>query len=219
MNMKTGSSGSLLALLCLALLQFCPHQGLADPTDGFISLPLKSSSFEIQRPYNLPVSDRYSFTNGVHKLWVLSTDKPHNPNSKTAPRTEIRIRGYDYSSGVWQFEGYGYVPKGTTGVSIMQIFGGSNQATTMMMKVYDGSLRYYSKTVLVPGIHDRWFRLNVIHDVGAKKVRIFVDGVQKLVEDDHGGESHYFKFGVYAQDGSSSYMESRWKDIKVLKKT
>lgn len=37
------------------------------------------------------------------------------------PRTEIRITGYDYSLGVWQFEGHAYVPKGTSGVTIVQI--------------------------------------------------------------------------------------------------
>ena len=28
-----------------------------------------------------------------------------------------------YTAGVWQFEGYGYVPAGTSGVSVMQVFG------------------------------------------------------------------------------------------------
>ncbi|CAK9139391.1 unnamed protein product [Ilex paraguariensis] len=65
---------------------------LVDPTEGFISLPLKESNFEIQRPYNLPIDQRYSFIDGVRKLWVYKTDKPHKPTSPTHPRTEIRIR-------------------------------------------------------------------------------------------------------------------------------
>ncbi|XXG65141.1 hypothetical protein AAC387_Pa05g2920 [Persea americana] len=66
--------------------------GASDPTDGFIPLPLNSSNFDIQRPYNVPVRRRYSFIHGVHRLWVFSTDKPHSLASKTSPRTEIRIR-------------------------------------------------------------------------------------------------------------------------------
>lgn len=66
--------------------------GASDPTDGFISLPLNSSNFGIQRPYNVPVRHRYSFIHGVHRLWVFSTDKPHSLTSKTSARTEIRIR-------------------------------------------------------------------------------------------------------------------------------
>jgi hypothetical protein len=46
---------------------------------------------------------------------------------------------------VWQFEGYGYVPSGTTGVSIMQVFGAGAHATTLMLHVYDGALRYYDR--------------------------------------------------------------------------
>lgn len=70
-----------------------------------------------------------------------------------------RTQGYDCSSGVWQFEGYGYVSCGTTGVCIMQVFGASSHATTLMLRVYDGSLYYYREKLLVPSICDRWFRL------------------------------------------------------------
>ncbi|KAL5714916.1 hypothetical protein ACHQM5_016817 [Ranunculus cassubicifolius] len=189
------------------------------PTRGFISLPIHNSTLAIQRPYDIPECERSSYVNGVHKLWVYSTDKPHSLISQTRPRSEIRITGYDYSSGVWQFEGYGYVPSGTSGVCIMQVFGASSpHATTIMLRVYNGSLTYYQEQVLVPDIYDRWFRLNVIHDVGASKVKVFIDRVLKLEVDGRGGKSHYFKCGVYAQNNASHYMESRWKRIKVLKK-
>jgi hypothetical protein len=79
-------------------------------------------------------------------------------------------RGYNYLSGVWQFEGYGYVPDGMSGVCIMQVFGASHpHATTLMLRVYNGSLMYYRGPVLVPHIYNRWFRLNVIHDVDATR--------------------------------------------------
>ncbi|XP_058078553.1 citrate-binding protein-like [Magnolia sinica] len=218
---KDTSSIFPLAVASITLLWIHGAFGWAsnDPTYGFVPVPLNDSNFDIQKPYNLPVSERYSFVDGVHRLWVLSTDKPmSNTTNNTSPRTEIRIRGYDYSSGVWQFHGYGYVPNGTPGVCIMQLFGAIGHATTVMMRVYNGSLTYYRYQVVVPNIYDRWFRLNVIHDVGAKRVSIFIDGVLKLEVDDRGGASHYFKCGVYAQGNRSHYMESRWKDIKVLKK-
>ncbi|XP_077232187.1 citrate-binding protein-like [Tasmannia lanceolata] len=214
-----GYSCFVLALFYIVLLHLCTQRAKgADPTAaGFTSLPLNSSNFVIQRPYDLPQSARYSFINGVHRLWVYSTDKPHSPTSKTKPRTEIRIVGYDYSSGVWQFEGHGFVPNGTTGVCVMQLFGAYGHATTLMMRVYNGTLTYY-RTPIILDIYDRWFRLNVIHDVGAGEVWVFIDGVLKLKAPDHGGASHYFKCGVYAQDKDSNYMESHWKGIKVLKK-
>ncbi|KAL5999947.1 hypothetical protein ACLOJK_034624 [Asimina triloba] len=211
----------IISLLCCTCI--CIHGALGGPSDhdpalGFVSLPLNSSNFHLHKPYDLPESARYSFIDGVHRLWVYSTDKPLSRFSNTNPRSEIRIRGYDYSSGVWQFEGYGFVPNGTSGVCIMQLFGAAIHSTTVMMRVYNGSLTYYKNPIVVPYIYDRWFRLNVIHDVGAKIVSIFIDGVLKLTVPDRGGAFHYFKCGVYEQDNSSYYMESRWKDIKVLKK-
>ncbi|KAF5458013.1 hypothetical protein F2P56_022080 [Juglans regia] len=212
----------LLPFSCLFQLMISFHTCASKPIDltkGFISLPLNRSNLVVQKPYDVPENHRYSFTNGVHKLWVYSTDKPHSPASKTNPRTEIRVQGYDYSSGVWQFEAYGYVPCGTSGVCVMQVFGSSPpHATTLMLRVYNDSLSYYRAPVLVPKIYDTWFRLNVIHDVEASNVKVYIDGILKYEASGRGGKSHYFKCGVYAQNDDSFYMESRWKGIKVLKK-
>ncbi|KAJ6793270.1 citrate-binding protein-like [Iris pallida] len=189
----------------------------ADPTDGFTAVPLSDQNFEIEWPYNLPRSDRYSYVDGVHKFWVYSTDKPLRPDSTTKPRSELRIRGYDYSSGVWQFEGYGFVPNGTTGTSVMQIHRFS-PSTVLMLKVYDAQLRFYTRQVVESDIYDRWMRINVIHDVDANKLAVYVDGVRRLETDGNGASLFDFKCGVYTQTEPSHYMESRWRDIRVLKK-
>lgn len=76
---------------------------VVDPTDGFVSLPLNQSNFEIQRPYDVPVDQRYSYVDGVHKMWVFKTDKPHFPNSNTKPRTEIRIQVIMYNGAIDYF--------------------------------------------------------------------------------------------------------------------
>ncbi|CAI0436509.1 unnamed protein product [Linum tenue] len=290
-----------------------------DTTLGFTDLPFNTSYYHLHKPYDLPETQRYSFAGGVHRLWVYATDKPYRRGSPTKPRTElmisgyvynsgiwqiegqafvpngtngacilqvfggsgevghrttlmlrvyngsltyyrspvlvpsifdrwfrvnvihhvaaallevyvdgvlltthprseIKIQGYTYSSGIWQFEGQGYVPKGTNGVCIMQVFGATRRATSLMLRVYNGSLMYYQRAVIVPEIFDRWFRLNVIHDVEAAALEVYVDGVLLLVVADHGGKSHYFKFGVYGQNNMSDCMESRWKGIRVLYK-
>ncbi|MCD7461705.1 hypothetical protein HAX54_046839 [Datura stramonium] len=203
----------ILQLIAIEKNLFCK----ADPTDGFTPIALSQSNFQIQKPYDVPVNQRYSFIDGVHKLWVFNTDKPHTPTSQTKPRTEIRITGHDYSSGVWQFEANGYVPSGTSGVSIMQVFGASPTATTLMLRVYNGDLTYYRQTI-EPNIYNRWFRLNVIHDVGASKLKVYINGVLKHEASGRGGDQHYFKFGVYGQDNESNRMESRWRGVKLFKK-
>ncbi|KAK6922876.1 Alginate lyase 2 [Dillenia turbinata] len=212
-----------LAILFLSVIQLMiPYHTMAqtpmDPTRGFTEQKLDESNFVIQKPYDIPVDKRYSFVDGVHKLWVYSTDKPHTPTSNTNPRTEIRISGYDYSSGVWQFEGYGYMPNNTSGVCVMQVFGASPHATTLMLRVYNGTLSYYRNPVLIPDVYDKWFKLNVIHDVEGSKVQVYINGILKYEASGRGGKSHFFKCGVYAQDDDSFYMESQWKDIKIFKK-
>ncbi|OWM90752.1 citrate-binding protein-like [Punica granatum] len=191
----------------------------ADPTDGFTPVPLQNGNFVLEKPYNVPLTDRYSHVDGVNKLWVYNHDKPFKPGSDTRPRTEIRIKGCDYSSGVWQFEGYAYVPRGTSGVTIMQIHGAAEGATTLQLRIYNGVMRYYKYDLVATDLYDKWFRLNVIHDVGKGKLTVFIDGEQKYEGHDQGPGDLYFKCGVYAApEKSSNYMESRWRDIKIYKK-
>jgi hypothetical protein len=131
-----------------------------------------------------------------------------------------------YSSGVWQFEGEVYVPAGTTGASIMQIFGAApeRQATTLMLHVYDGNLTFYHdlQRVLAEDIYDRWIRLNVIHDVAASNITVYIDGDERLSYRGPGAPCapHYFKFGVYKQSHHqpSFLMESRWRNVAVFTK-
>ncbi|CAI0380035.1 unnamed protein product [Linum tenue] len=99
----------------------------------------------------------------------------------------------------------------------MQVFGASEHASTLMVRVYGGNLAIYRSKVL-PDIYDRWFRLNVIHNVDDGEVKVYVDRSLVYKGPDHGGKSHYFKFGVYAQNDDSRLMESRWKGIKILRK-
>lgn len=135
----------------------------------------------------------------------------------------VSIQGYDYSSGVWQFEGYAFVPKGTSGVTIVQIHGAAHGATSLQLRMYDdggiGDVRYYKYDLVASDLYDKWFRVNIIHNVDKGKIKVFIDGVEKFVVKDQGPGDLYFKFGVYAAPANSSnYMESRWKDIKLYKK-
>ncbi|KAF8750609.1 hypothetical protein HU200_012328 [Digitaria exilis] len=147
--------------------------GGTNPTAGFEKVELVDGNFRVQSPYNVPESQRFRYRNGVRTFWVYKDDMPFNTATHTNPRTEVKISDHDYSSGVWQFEGYGYVPSGTSGVSVMQIHNqeDAEHSTVLMLHVYDGVLRFYSGAAVEPDIYDRWFRLNVVHDVGASTAR------------------------------------------------
>ena len=82
-----------MPLLLLALS--CATQGAnaaaCDPTTGFITVPLTDAQLPVQRPYDVPLEQRYELVNGKRPMWVYCTDKPHSPASHTRPRTEIRM--------------------------------------------------------------------------------------------------------------------------------
>ncbi|CAO2143393.1 unnamed protein product [Urochloa humidicola] len=190
-------------------------------TAGFRRVKLTESQFVVQKPYDVPLHERYEQSGGVRRMWVFSTDKPISSSHPGGARTEIKINKI-YSSGVWQFEGDMFVPSGTSGASVMQIFGAATHATTLMLHVYGGQLTYYHdlSKVLAPRVYGRWVRLNVVHDVARANVTVFVDGVKKLSAPGQGGKEHYFKFGVYKQSHHqpSRRMESRWKNVAVYTK-
>lgn len=127
------------------------------------------------------------------------------------------MQGLDYSSGAWQFEGYGYIPNGTSGANILQIHGAASGATTFMLRVYNGDLKYYIYDSIETDVYDKWIRYNLIHNVDGGKVTLFIDGVQKFETNDHGPGDLYFKCGVYTQANASYYMESRWKNVTIYK--
>ncbi|KAG6784032.1 hypothetical protein POTOM_009715 [Populus tomentosa] len=143
-------------LLILALVGSLENLNLvcsaADPTDGFTPAPLTEANFELQKPYNIPLNDE----DGGRHMWVL-----------------------DYTSGAWQFEGYGFLPNGTSGVTVAQKHGAAEDASTLILRIYDGNLRYYSGDLVATGLYDRWFRPNTIHDVDGDWVTLYVDGEQK----------------------------------------
>ncbi|KAK3043877.1 hypothetical protein RJ639_000576 [Escallonia herrerae] len=175
--------------------------GGADLTDGFTLVPLTDQNIKLQKPYDKPLYD-----DGVRSL--CSNDKPFKPDSGTRPRTEACICSFPSMHSTDKPSTLTYI--GTSGATIMQIFGARDVATTLKLRIYDGDIKYYKFDVVAADMCDKWFRLNVIHNVNEGK---------KFVVNERGPGDHYFKFGAYAAPANSSnYMESRWKEIKIYKK-
>jgi len=62
-------------------------------TSGFVQVELTESNFKVQRPYDVPENQRYSYDNvtGVRTFLVYAGDKPFNTVTGTNPRTEVRL--------------------------------------------------------------------------------------------------------------------------------
>ena len=92
MNWSNNYKGLIVVMILLGFLKdqyhFC---NAADPTDGFTLVPLKPQNFKLDKPYNEPLKNRYSYKDGVRRFWIYNRDKPFKPSSTTRPRTEVRI--------------------------------------------------------------------------------------------------------------------------------
>jgi hypothetical protein len=181
----------------------------------------KPFTFALHTPYDLPESDRHSFdaATNTHTFWVIRGDKPHEPPpNTTGARSELRMNN-DYKSGNHQFEADVFVVSGTNGASVMQVFGGVTNATSIMLFAYPdngGSVKRYNGPELIKAmIYDKWWHLNVIHEAnggGIGKIRVYADGQLAGTFDDRGNATHYFKCGVYNNSGQRA--ESRFRNIK-----
>ncbi|KAF7104478.1 hypothetical protein CFC21_105372, partial [Triticum aestivum] len=146
---------------------------------------------------------------GLLRRQALPRQQPHQA------ALEILLN-ITYSSGVWQFEGYN---RGIRDAGVRP--GRPPRNTTLMLHVYGGRLVYYNDETKVVDrhIYDWWFRLNLVHNIQASALTVFIDGDETLIVPGYGSDFHYFKFGVYTQTNPSHYMESRWRDLKVYTKT
>ncbi|GMN66168.1 hypothetical protein TIFTF001_035231 [Ficus carica] len=199
---------------------------MAAPTDGFTAVNLvRPNNFQLHKPYDQPAQNRYSGATlspsckAVQPNLAQKCEFRYSFTSSFSYHRMHKFRGYDYTSGVWQFEGHFVVPSGTTGACIFQVFGaGNGQATTLQLRVYGGNLMIYNSQTIASNIYGKWFKLNVIHDVGNSRVTVFLDDEQKAVVSGRGPSTFYFKYGVYVQEGSSNYMQSDWFGIRVLRR-
>ena len=193
------------------------NQAVAAPTDGWTT---KSWTYTIHKPYNLSVGSRFTYSGGVWTMWVNLTDAPFESGSSTLPRTEMRWNN-NYTSGNRMWDGDVYVPSGTYGTNIQQVFGGTESSTASMVRVYSpngGELRRYSDGVLMTQAYDKWINVKVAHDANNNQIKIYVANTLIRTDADRGNGDHYFKNGVYTQAGASNRMECRFRNLKQWQK-
>jgi len=188
--------------------------GGGGPTNGWTQA---SWTYRIHKPWNLSVSDRFSYSNGVWRMWVFSSDASHQEGNTTAPRTEMRW-DIDYTSGQRMFDGDVYIPSPTSGVCFQQVFGGSSSATSNMTLIRNGVVTHYNNEVIRTNGWDNWWNLKVSHDADGNVIRIYDNDVLKFTGADHGNATHYFKNGVYSNTSPSSRMESQWRNLKLWRR-
>ncbi|MDX2937880.1 polysaccharide lyase family 7 protein [Streptomyces ipomoeae] len=189
----------------------------ADPTDGWTQT---SFAYSWQKPWNLDLADRHSYSGGVHRMWVHATDKPFEEGSTTDPRTEMRWKN-DYKTGDRMWDADVCLPSGSDGASFVQILRSvrpsGTPATDIMLNVYDtdgGTVRRYDGTVLRTNAYDTWFNVKIAHAAssGTGTIKVYFDDSLVLTVADRGPATRYFKNGVY--NHGSGRVEARFRDIR-----
>jgi hypothetical protein len=172
-------------------------------------------TFNVQSPYTLPQSDRYSFSNGVYHLWVYSNDPPFQSTSTTLPRTEQRFTP-DYTNGEIQYQATMMTTTNVNAFCVFQIHTGDAEedaygSTTFMLFWYasdGGSVHDYDGTELANNLSGQWFTVNADHNMNTHVITIYINGREVWTQLDNNAGDFYFKDGVYMQNGASDYMEN-----------
>lgn len=164
------------------------------------------------------VHTRHTEVNGVTYMWAYSTDPM--PYGGSGPRSEMRFQN-EYTSGSRQFEADCYSASGSE-YTTFQIFGATGSATATLLTVKGNSLvRDDNPNVVLASNFRTYVRLNVIHYVSTHMIEVWVNGSKIATYADRGAPSngaYYHKCGVYGQPDMTSYIESRFKNIKHYRK-
>jgi ricin-type beta-trefoil lectin protein len=180
-----------------------------------------SAGYGVQKPYDLPLSSRFSWSNGVFTMWVYGTDKPFSSGSGTGPRTEVRVDTWAQQTRENMLEADVML---ITSVKycLFQVKSNTN-GEPVYLQVADpgypaGTIRQGGGTEILatPGVNN-WFHLNASFNPATGARGVWINGVRKL---GNGGPNSardfYFKFGVYDNiSGSTSDLsKDSYKNVK-----
>jgi MYXO-CTERM domain-containing protein len=147
---------------------------------------------------------KYTNENGIETFSTQPGDE----------RSEARIVN-DHRTGTWQFEGWVNVKAGVNGGCIHQVF------KFLMIVAYPndgGEFRQHSyQKLAATGMYDKWVRVNTIHDPGAGKADVYIDGTWRGMTESKspGPEGWYHKYGIYNSSGTRPVVQ--WRNVRFFK--
>lgn len=190
--------------------------GARAQTNGFQIIP---DSYTVQKPWNLPVSDRFAVTNGVYTCWVYGTDQPFSQGSGTGPRTEMRWQTWTNQAVPNQLAFDELFSAGTSHTCVHQIKsddkGDGSGGEALYLQVNEaGTLRNSTGTDFASGIANTWYHINSIYDPATGDGQLYYNGSQVATVTGYTWPNGqwYFKTGVY-DNGMPTNAEA-WVQIK-----
>jgi hypothetical protein len=205
----------------------CP----GDPTEGWTEY---QDSFNIQRPYDVPINTRFSIIGGIYNFWVFPDDAPHSPTANGRnPRTEARYggtadraTGRNFQSGMRMYSADMLIERNAVNSAIMQIHTTADGGGPIGIRIQDngnivnnGSLTVVVGSTVPGGLIDKWFNFKASLDTSNQEVKIYINNCLKSTyRGPRGDGNFYFKNGVYFCKTSRNGCYSRYKNIHLYKK-
>ena len=191
----------------LVLLAFASLILTASAQIGGTGWQAKTLNFKIQWPTNAAENQRYWFTNNIYHCLVYSNDGAFSVGNTTLPRTEQRYNP-DYTNGEIQYQSMIMAPSNENSYCVFQIHTGDAQSsaygsTTFMAFWFTnngGSVHDYSGTTLATNLANKWFQLNVDHNLVTQTIRVWINRNLVWTQQDNGAGDFYLKDGVYEQN-------------------
>jgi hypothetical protein len=179
--------------------------------------------FKVQWPTNAAEGERYWLTNDIYHCEAFSNDGAFEPGNRTEPRTEQRFEP-NYNRGEIQYQSMEMVPSNENSYCIFQIHTGQAEsrphgATTFMLFWFagdGGSLHVYDRREIAKNLGNKWFQLNVDHNLADRIIKVWINKTLVWTQEDNGAGDFYFKDGVYAQRHRPTHrMDTYISDIQM----
>jgi hypothetical protein len=180
-----------------------------------------SASYSVQKPYDLPLSDRFSYSNGIFTMWVYGDDKPFSSGSTTGPRTEVRVATWANQTKDNMFEADVML---LTSVKYALHQHKSNTAgEAIYIQVADpgyptGTIRQGGGTEILATVGvNNWFHMNTSYNPASGAKGVWINGVRKINSNGpSSARDWYYKFGVYDNISGSDHTLSKdqYKNVK-----
>jgi hypothetical protein len=184
-------------------------QGL---TDGWSQY---QDTYEVQKPYNLPVSDRFSDSGGIYSCWILPNDKPFKTGTPTGPRTEMRWTTWKDQKIEHMFEADVMYDPGTNHTCIFQVKSNSSGEAVYLQVATNGDLRQSTGTPFLKDYAGKWFNLKATYNPATGGGKVWIDDVQKWSGSHSNSSDWYFKNGTYNNGMTSGTVsKSHYKNVK-----
>ena len=208
--------------LYLAAIAVCVAVGamgqVPQPLGGGTGWGRYPVTFHVQWPTNAAENQRYWFTNNIYHCEVFSNDGAFEAGNTTLPRTEQRFEP-DYTNGGTapigeiQYQSLEMAPSNENSYCVFQIHTGDAESdaygsTTFMLFWFtnnNGSVRDYSGTELAKDLGNKWFQLNVDHNLVNHAIRVWLNEQSVWTQQDNSAGDFYFKDGCYEQSHGPTY--------------